>query len=93
MCPCDLCEELAKRFKVFYNRINGTKLEGIIPFSIDYTAVYTGIPRPTYIPGNRSEPPIKALHFHVVCYQAYVLYFFGEGFRPAIYRAYARLLL
>ena len=66
MCPYNLRDELVRRFKVFYNRVNGTKLEGIIPFSIDYTSVYTGIPRPAYIPGKRSEPPIKALHFHVV---------------------------
>ena len=57
MCPYRLREELAKRYKSFYERTQGERLEGIIPFSIDYSAVYTGIPRPPYVPGKRSDPP------------------------------------
>ena len=67
MCPLDLREALCPLYNEYYKKVIGAKENApLIPFSLDFSAVFTGKQRPPYIKGKYNPPPTKAIHFYAI---------------------------
>ena len=67
MCPLDLREALCPLYNEYYKKVTGSEENPpFIPFSLDFSAVFTGKQRPPYVKGKFNPPPTKAIHFYAI---------------------------